>query len=59
MGHAFFTLSLGMGAIMMYGSYLPEDASIASTSIQVALADTLIAILAGLAIFPDCVCQRA
>ena len=52
MGHAFFTLSLGMGAIMMYGSYLPEDASIASTSIQVALADTLIAILAGLAIFP-------
>ncbi len=52
MGHAFFTLSLGMGAIMMYGSYLPADASIASTSIQVALADTLIAILAGLAIFP-------
>lgn len=52
MGQAFFTLSLGMGAIMMYGSYLPEDASIASTSVQVALTDTLIAILAGLAIFP-------
>ena len=52
MGQAFFTLSLGMGAIMMYGSYLPEDASIASTSMQVALTDTLIAILAGLAIFP-------
>lgn len=52
MGHAFFTLSVGMGAIMMYGSYLPDDVSIASTSLQVALADTAIAILAGLAIFP-------
>jgi len=52
MGQAFFSLSLGMGAIMMYGSYLPEDASIATTSFQVAIADTLIAIFAGLAIFP-------
>ena len=52
MGQAFFSLSLGMGAIMMYGSYLPDDASIATTSFQVAIADTLIAILAGLAIFP-------
>ncbi|MDE0411367.1 MAG: sodium-dependent transporter [Gammaproteobacteria bacterium] len=52
LGHAFFTLSLGMGAIMMYGSYLPRNASIGSTSVQVALADTGIAILAGLAIFP-------
>ena len=41
-----------MGAIMMYGSYLPKDASIATTSFQVAFADTLVAILAGLAIFP-------
>jgi NSS family neurotransmitter:Na+ symporter len=52
MGQAFFSLSLGMGAIMMYGSYLPDDASIATTSIQVAFTDTLVAILAGLAIFP-------
>jgi neurotransmitter:Na+ symporter, NSS family len=52
MGHAFFTLSLGMGAIMMYGSYLPEDASIASTSITISIADTGVALLAGLAIFP-------
>ena len=52
MGHAFFTLSLGMGAIMIYGSYLPQDASIAKTSIMVSLADTLVALLAGLAIFP-------
>lgn len=52
MGHAFFTLSLGMGAIMVYGSYLPDDASIAKTSIVVSLMDTLVALLAGLAIFP-------
>lgn len=52
MGHAFFTLSLGMGAIMIYGSYMPHDASIAKTSIIVAGADTLVALLAGMAIFP-------
>jgi len=52
MGHAFFTLSLGMGAIMIYGSYMPKNASIAKTSIIVALADTAVALLAGMAIFP-------
>ncbi|MDQ7017422.1 MAG: sodium-dependent transporter [Gammaproteobacteria bacterium] len=52
MGHAFFTLSLGMGAIMVYGSYLPKGISIAKTSVLVALADTLVALLAGLVIFP-------
>ena len=52
MGHAFFTLSLGMGAIMIYGSYMPKSASIARTSIIIALADTLVALLAGMAIFP-------
>ena len=52
MGHAFFTLSLGMGAIMVYGSYLPEKISIARTSIAVSLMDTAVALLAGMAIFP-------
>ena len=52
MGHAFFTLSLGMGAIMVYGSYLPQHTSIAKASIMIALADTTVALLAGLAIFP-------
>ena len=52
MGHAFFTLSLGMGAIMVYGSYLPKDISIAKASITIALADTLVALMAGLVIFP-------
>jgi len=52
MGHAFFTLSLGMGAIMIYGSYLPQDTSIAKASILIAFADTAVALLAGLVIFP-------
>ncbi|MES9958956.1 MAG: sodium-dependent transporter [Sedimenticola sp.] len=52
MGHAFFTLSLGMGAIMIYGSYLPSDVSIGRATILVASLDTIIALLAGLAIFP-------
>ncbi|MCG8379466.1 MAG: sodium-dependent transporter, partial [Proteobacteria bacterium] len=52
LGQAFFSLSLGMGAIMVYGSYLPQKASIARTSFTIAACDTLVAILAGLAIFP-------
>ncbi|MBD3180391.1 MAG: sodium-dependent transporter [Candidatus Latescibacteria bacterium] len=52
LGQAFFSLSLGMGAMITYGSYLPEDASIFSSGCSVALFDTLIAILAGLLIFP-------
>lgn len=52
MGQAFFSLSLGMGAIMIYGSYLSHKSSIATTTIIIAGMDTLVAILAGLAIFP-------
>jgi len=52
MGHAFFTLSLGMGAIMVYGSYLSDEYSIVQASILIALADTVVALLAGMAIFP-------
>jgi NSS family neurotransmitter:Na+ symporter len=52
MGHAFFTLSLGMGAIMVYGSYLPQDASIAKTTFLIAGADTAVALVAGMVIFP-------
>ncbi len=52
MGHAFFTLSLGMGAIMVYGSYLPENASIARTTFMIAAADTTVALIAGMVIFP-------
>lgn len=52
MGHAFFTLGLGMGAIMVYGSYLPSGVSIAKTSLYIAGADTIVALMAGIAIFP-------
>ncbi len=52
MGQAFFTLSIGMGAIMAYGAYLPEETSITGASATVVAADTSIAILAGLVIFP-------
>ncbi len=52
MGHAFFTLSLGMGAIMVYGSYLPQNASIAGTTFMIVIADTAVALIAGMVIFP-------
>jgi NSS family neurotransmitter:Na+ symporter len=52
LGQAFFTLSIGMGAIMAYGAYLPEETSIPGASAAVVGADTAIAILAGLVIFP-------
>lgn len=52
MGQAFFTLSIGMGAIMVYGAYLPKETSIAQTSFTIAIADTSVAVLAGVAIFP-------
>jgi NSS family neurotransmitter:Na+ symporter len=52
MGQAFFTLSIGMGAIMAYGAYLPEETSITGASAAVVIADTAIAMLAGLVIFP-------
>lgn len=52
MGQAFFSLGLGMGSIMVYGSYLPAHVSIARSSVIVASADTLVALMAGVAIFP-------
>lgn len=52
MGHAFFTLSLGMGAIMAYGAYVPARVSVAPTAITIAVLDTVVALAAGLAIFP-------
>lgn len=52
LGHAFFTLSLGMGVLMTYASYFQKDTNITSTSVNVAAADTIIALLAGIAIFP-------
>ncbi len=52
LGHAFFTLSLGAGTMITYGSYFKKQENLGATVVQVALADTVIAILAGIAIFP-------
>jgi len=51
-GQAFFSLSIGMGTLITYGSYIQKKDNLGSTAFSVAFADTFIAILAGLAIFP-------
>ena len=52
LGQAFFSLSIGMGTLITYGSYFQKSDNLGNTAISVAFADTFIAILAGLAIFP-------
>jgi neurotransmitter:Na+ symporter, NSS family len=52
LGHAFFTLAVGACAMMVYGSYLPKHASVVKTVFVVAFLDVIVALLAGLAIFP-------
>lgn len=52
LGQAFFSLSIGMGTLITYGSYIQKKDNLGSTAFSVAFADTFIAILAGLAIFP-------
>ena len=52
MGQCFFSLSIGMGALITYGAYMPKDQNVTSTSIQVIVLDTLVALLAGVIIFP-------
>ena len=53
-GMAFFSLSIGMGSLMIYGSYLSDDSSIGEVTTIVAFADTSVAILAGINYFPYC-----
>ncbi len=52
LGHSFFSLSLGMGALITYASYFPSGAKLASTSVYVGLSTLLVAVLSGLIIFP-------
>lgn len=52
LGQAFFSLSVGMGTLITYGSYFPKKNNLANTAVSVATADTLVAVIAGLAIFP-------
>jgi NSS family neurotransmitter:Na+ symporter len=52
LGHAFFSLSLGMGTLITYSSYMGKNENLGSMAVQCTVADTGIALLAGIAIFP-------
>lgn len=54
MGQAFFTLSLGIGALAIFGSYIDKTRSLTGEAIQVTILDTFVALMAGLIIFPAC-----
>lgn len=54
MGQAFFTLSLGIGALAIFGSYIGKEHRLTGEALRVSLLDTLVAFLAGLIIFPSC-----
>lgn len=52
MGQAFFSLSIGMGCLITYASYFKQDTNLQATALQVTVLDTLVAVLAGVMIFP-------
>lgn len=54
MGQSFFSISVGIGCLLTYGSYMPDQARLGRTALSIALMDTMIAILAGVIIFPAC-----
>ena len=54
MGQAFFTLSLGIGAMAIFGSYIGKDRSLTGETLNICVLDTTVAFLAGLIIFPSC-----
>ena len=54
MGQSFFSISMGVGTLLIYGSYLPNSTKMGKTALSICLLDTMIAILAGIVIFPAC-----
>lgn len=54
MGQAFFTLSLGIGALAIFGSYIGRDHTLMGEALRVSILDTVVAFVAGLIIFPAC-----
>lgn len=54
MGQSFFSISMGVGTLLIYGSYLPNSTKMGRTSLTICLLDTLVAIVAGIIIFPAC-----
>lgn len=54
MGQSFFTLSLGIGAMAIFGSYISKEHALTGESLRICVLDTLVAIMSGLVIFPAC-----
>ena len=54
MGQAFFTLSIGMGSLAIFGSYIGKERSLTGEAVSVTVLDTSVALIAGLIIFPAC-----
>lgn len=54
MGQSFFTLSLGIGALAIFGSYIGKERSLTGEALSIAVLDTFVALMAGLIIFPAC-----
>lgn len=54
MNQAFFTLSLGIGAMAIFGSYIDKEHSLLGESVNIAILDTFVALVSGLIIFPSC-----
>ena len=54
MGQAFFTLSLGIGALAIFGSYIDRDRSLTGEAISITILDTFVALMSGMIIFPAC-----
>ena len=54
MGQAFFTLGLGVGSMTIFGSYIDKSRSLTGEALYIVLLDTVVALMAGLIIFPAC-----
>lgn len=54
MGQAFFTLSIGIGSMLIFGSYIDKDHALPGEALRISLLDTAVALMAGLIIFPAC-----
>ena len=54
LGQAFFTVSVGMGSMAIFGSYIGKDRRLTGETVRVGVLDTLVALMAGLVIFPSC-----
>ena len=54
LGQAFFTVSVGMGSMAIFGSYIGKDRCLTGEAVRVGVLDTLVALMAGLVIFPSC-----